>query len=190
LRLALAELSEPQELGHYMQTLRQAHVPPPVLPGAPKRSFLPDLWQDIRYAARMLRKQPGFAVAAVVILAIGIGANTAIFSLVNATLFQRLAVSHYDRLTYVYRNNPGGTLPYPLYSALRDSNHVFEGFAAWSGFNARLNAAGASDLMPGFLVSGNFFDVLGVSASKGRLLSPLDDVTPGAHPVAVITHEL
>jgi predicted permease len=145
---------------------------------------------DLRYAARMLRKQPGFAAAVVLTLALGIGANTAIFSLVNATLLQRLGVADRDRLVYVHRGNVGGVFPYPLYAALRDANDVLEGFAAWGGIEASLNADNETELIYGFIVTGNFFDVLGITADQGRLLSPSDDVTPGGHPVALISHDL
>jgi predicted permease len=152
-------------------------------------SVVETFWQDLRYATRMFRKQPGFVAAAVLTLALGIGANTAIFSLVNATLLQRLPVDDRDRLVYVYRGNVGGVFPYPLYAAMRDSNDVFEGFAAWGGIEASLNADDETDLVSGFIVTGNFFDVLGIAADQGRLLSPSDDVTPGGHPVAVISHD-
>jgi predicted permease len=187
-RLVIEELLEPEALAGHMRSLRQAHVPPPITPGRPSGFLFADLWQDVRYAVRMLRKQPGFAAAAVLTLALGIGANTAIFSLVNATLFQRLPVTDRDRLTYVYRGDVGGVFSYPLYAALRDENDVFEGFAAWGGIEASLSTDNETELINGFIVTGNFFDVLGVSAHQGRLLSPSDDVTPGGHPVAVISH--
>jgi putative ABC transport system permease protein len=189
-RLALEELREPEALAHSMRTLRQADVPPPITPGAPRRFLLADLWRDVRYAARMLRKQPGFTAAAVLTLALGIGANTAIFSLVNATLLQRLQVADRDRLVYAHRGSVGGVFSYPLYASLRDGNHALDGFAAWSSINASLNADDMTDLVNGVIVTGNFFDVLGITAGQGRLLSPSDDVTPGAHSVAVISHEL
>src|SRR5262245_40247009 len=183
-RLALDELCGHDALEHQMQLLRQAHVPMPVTPGTPKRRPLGDFGQDLHYAARMLRKQPGFAAAAVLTLALGIGANTAIFSLINATLLQKLPVANRERLVYVHRGNIGGVFSYPLYSALRDSNHVFDGLAAWAGIVASLNANDTAELIYGFIVTGNFFDVLGITADQGRLISPSDDVTPGAHPVA------
>jgi predicted permease len=186
-RLAIAELHEPDALGAQMRSLRQARVPPPIAPGGPKGRPLGDLWQDVRYAVRSLRKEPGFTTAAVLTLALGIGANTAIFSLVNATLFQHLPVENRDRLVYAYRGN-GGVFAYPMYAHLRDGTQMFDGLAAWGGINASFNEGGATELVNGVIVTGNFFDVLGVHAAQGRLLSVADDVTPGAHPVAVISH--
>jgi predicted permease len=186
-RLAIEELREPEMLADQMRSLRQAHVAPPVTPGAPRTLLGADLWQDLCYAARMLRKQPGFALAAVLTLALGVGANTAIFSLVNATLLQRLPVAESNRLLYVGRGRVSGVFSYPLYAAWRDAD-VFEGFAAWGGISASLNTDGATDLVTGAIVTGNFFDVLGITAGQGRLLSAADDVTPGRHPVAVVSH--
>jgi macrolide transport system ATP-binding/permease protein len=188
-RLSLEELDDAGALAARMRTLRQAHALPPVQPGTRSRGFAADLWQDLRYAGRMLRKQPGFAAAAVVTLALGIGANTAVFSLVNATLLQQLPVAHRDRLAYVYRGGAGGVFSYPMYSALRDHGHHFEAFAGWGGITASLNDGDSAELVGGVIVTGNFFDVLGIGASRGRLLSPADDVKPGAHPVAVISHQ-
>src|SRR5262245_1890403 len=188
-RLAIAELREPDALASHMRSLRQARVPPPIAPGVPKSRPLGDLWQDVRYAARNLRKEPAFTTAAVLTLALGIGANTAIFSLVNATLLQRLPVENRDRLVYMNRGT-GGVFAYPMYAHLRDGTQMFDGLAAWGGINASFNESGTTELVSGVIVTGNFFDVLGVHAAQGRLLSVADDVTPGAHPVAVISHAL
>ena len=187
--LALEELREHDTLAEEMRRLRQSRVPPPIVPGESAGGLLRDFGQDLRYAARMLRKQPGFAAAAIVTLALGIGANTAIFSLVNATLLQRLPVANRDQLVYVNRG-VGGVFSYRMYATLRDGNHVFDGFAAWGGITASLNADGAAELVNGVIVTGNFFDVLGIDAAHGRLLSVADDVTPGAHPICVISYEL
>ena len=93
--------------------------------------LLGDLWQDLRYATRALRKHPAFTLAAILTLALGIGANTAIFTVVNATLLERLPVPDRDRLVYVQREKNGGVFPYP--TVLRDGAQAFEGVAAWSG---------------------------------------------------------
>jgi predicted permease len=190
-QLTLADFRDGDALARYIAPLRQAHLPPSITPGAPSRHLLGDLWQDLRYAARMLRKQPGFAATAVLTLALGIGANTAIFSLVNATLLQSLPVPDRDRLFYIHRGSGGGAFgfSYPLYKELRDGNATFEGLAAWGGITASLNAGDTTELVAGAIVTGNLFDVLGVRADRGRLLTTSDDVALGAHPVAVIGHE-
>ena len=188
-RLAIEELCEPDVLAQQMRPLRQAHVPAALTPAAPARSLFRDLSQDLRYAVRLLWKQPGFAAAAVVTLALGIGANTAIFSLVNATLLRRLPVEDSERLVYVYRGGVGGVFAYPMYAHLRDGNDVFDGFAAWGGITASMHAGDSAELVGGVIVTGNFFDVLGLRPALGRLLGVGDDVTPGGHPVAVIGHD-
>jgi macrolide transport system ATP-binding/permease protein len=189
-KLALAGFRDGDVLARHLAQLRQAHAPEPITPGASAGNLLRDLWQDLRYAARSLRKHPAFAIAVILTLALGIGANTAIFSAVNATLLRRLPVPDRDRLVYVQREKNGGVFPYPMYTALRDRTQAFEGLAAWSGFVASLNAGDGADRTFGYLVTGNFFDILGLAADRGRLLSRADDVTPGGHPVVVISREL
>ncbi|HKU73019.1 MAG TPA: ABC transporter permease [Pyrinomonadaceae bacterium] len=146
--------------------------------------------KDIRYAIRGLLKRPGFTLIAVLTLALGIGANTAIFSAINATLMRTQPVSDPDGLVYVFNGPSGSIFSYPDYVALRDQNNVFDGLVAWGGITASLNSNDQTDLVTGAIVSGNFFDVLGVRAQRGRLISPEDDKTPGAHPVAVISQGL
>jgi predicted permease len=187
-RVALEELCGPETLSRHMKPLRQSHAVVPIAPGTGRRALIADVFQDLRYAARMLRKHPGFAAAVVLTLALGVGANTAIFSLVNATLFQRMPVTKPEELVYVYRGT-SGVFSYPGYVSVRDGNRVFDGYAAWGGIVASLNAGSAAEMIDGFIVTGNFFDVLGVRAARGRLITPEDDKTPGAHPVAVISHE-
>ena len=189
IRLALDEIEDQDLLAREMQPLRQARLPAPIAPGAPPRGVLTDAWQDLVYAVRMLRKSPGFAAAAIATLALGIGANTAIFSLVDATLLQRLPVRERDRVDYIFNGVNWNVVSYPAYAALRDGTTQLD-VAAWGGITASLNADNTTDLVSGVIVTGNFFDLFGVAAHRGRLLSPSDDVTPGAHPVAVISHRL
>jgi predicted permease len=188
-QLALDELRDQDTIASYMQSLRQARIPPPIPPGPSGRGAFADAVQDLRYAGRMLRRQPAFTIAAIVTLALGIGANTAVFSLVNATMFQRLQVADPGRLAYISRGN-GGVFAYPLYATLRDHNQHFESIAAWGGISASLAVGDSAELVSGAIVTGNFFEVLGVGpAARGRLIGPADDLTPGAHPVAVISYD-
>jgi predicted permease len=190
MRLAIDEIDDEDLLAREMRPLRQARLPEPIAAGAPQPGLLGGAAQDLVYAARLLRKHPGFAAAAILTLALGIGANTAIFSLVNAMLLQRLPVQHRDRLLYVFSGAGWNVLSYPAYAALRDGSTLVDGLAAWGGITASMNADGETDLVSGAIVTGNFFDVLGLAAQRGRLLAAADDVTPGAHPVAVISHRL
>src|SRR5215207_6013437 len=152
------------------------------------------LWQDVRYGARALWKSPGFTLVAALSIALGIGADTAIFSLVNATLLRRLPVHEPGRLAYVFSGMPGGlysTASYPDYVDFRDrSGGVFRGLAARGGLSASLGVGEQADLVGGSIVTGNYFEVLGVSAARGRTITPEDDRTPGAHPVVVLSHGL
>jgi predicted permease len=155
--------------------------------------MLDDLRRDLLYAVRTLLRAPAFTAVAVATLALGIGANTAIFSLVNATLLARLPVRSPEDLVYVFRGAAGnfsGVFAYPEYVELRDGNSVLDGLAVWGGITASMNADAETDLVGGAIVSGNFFELLGVTAERGRALRASDDVTPGAHPVAVISHGL
>jgi predicted permease len=157
------------------------------------------LWQDLRYGARMLLKNPGFTLVAVITLALGIGANTAIFSLVNGTLLRRLPAHEPEWLSYVFIGNPGNpysTASYPDYVEFCDRSHGFEGLLCYSGITVSMNAGGqseanaAAEQVSGLIVSGNYFDLLGVRAALGRTFAPDEDRTPGTHPVVVISYRL
>jgi predicted permease len=154
------------------------------------------LWQDIRYAVRRLRQSPGFTAAAVVSLALGIGANTAIFTLLDQLLLRNLPVPHPEqivRLAWQGQNNGVNigrdTLSYPAYRDFRDRNQVFSGVLF--RFRVPLSVAypGQTELVDGELVSGNYFDLLGKSAAVGRVFSPQDDRVPGGHPLAVLSYK-
>ena len=143
--------------------------------------------QDLRYALRMLQKSPVFSAVAVLSLALGIGANTAIFSLIDAVLLRMLPVADPQRLVVFQMSGDG--FSYPDYKLIRDTNTVFTGVLGYSP--ARLNVRIDGQLEPagtGQLVTGNYYSVLGVRAILGRTLEPDDDRTPGAHPVAVISY--
>src|SRR5213593_1732751 len=120
---------------------------------------------DLRYALRMLRKSPGFAAGALLSLAFGIGANTAIFTLVDRVLLRSLPVQNPARLLLVFAQRPDGinhNFSYLLYKDYRDKNQVFSGLIAHSSIPLSLNTGGPTERVWGQIVSGNFFSVLGV----------------------------
>jgi predicted permease len=186
-RRVRAEITDAM-LTQRLGALRQAQARDHVVPGAPPRRLLSDAWQDLTYARRGLLRQPGFAVAAVLTLALGIGVNTAIFTVVDATLLHRMPVADPDRLVHVYNGGRGGVFSYPAYASVRDRNEVLSGLLAWGSIQASVNAGDTVDLVEGAIVTGNYFQVLGIDAALGRVLQPADDVTPLAHPVVVISH--
>ncbi len=151
-------------------------------------------WQDIRFAVRMLAKNPGFTFVAIISLAVGMGANTAIFSLVNSALLRPLPqVEDEARLVDLNRSTPDGDefrqTSYPDYQYFRDHNDVFEGLAAYTLTPVSVNAGGEAEKARGLLVTGNYFDVLGVRLAHGRGFTVEEDRTPGAVPVAIIGYE-
>ena len=150
------------------------------------------LLRDIRYALRNFVKRPGFTAIAVVTLALGIGANTAIFSLVNTVLLRPLPVPHPEQLTEVYgtfHNGADYTIQsYLNYKDYRDRNDVFSGLIAYRFAPMSVSHEGHNERVWGYLVSGNYFDVLGVQPFLGRYFLPEEDTTPGSHPVAVISY--
>ena len=149
-----------------------------------------NLFRDLQYGLRSLLKRPGFTAVTVLTLALGIGANSAIFSVINATLMRPMPVSDPDRLVFVFHGQAGSVFSYPDYLDFRDQNQVFDGLIAWGGITASLNSNDQTDQVGGVIVSGNYFNVLGVRAALGRVITPDDDKTPGAHPVAVISDGL
>jgi predicted permease len=153
------------------------------------------LWQDIRYGIRMLRKYPGFTAVAVLTLALGIGANTAVFTLVDALLLKSLpGVQDPQRLVLV-TDNGWPALAYPLYERLRDDSRSLSGLFTATGIDRRkmtIAGSGTGEEEPVWAqaVSGDFFGVLGVSAVLGRVLTPSDDRPGDPRAVAVISHGL
>jgi predicted permease len=166
-------------------------------------SFVENLWRDIRFALRTLRKSPGFSLVVVLTLTLGIGANTAIFTLVNAVMLQKLPVRNPEQLyrlgdnnnccVMVGTQNDGSFVlySYSLYEYLRDHSPEFEHLAAFESYLADVSVRGPHDAAPepykGELVTGNYFQMLGVNAVAGRLLAPSDD-TKTAAPVAVMSY--
>ena len=161
---------------------------PTARPGRTRKQMFDDLRQDLRYAARTLAQRPAFTVAATLSLALGIGANVAIFSVVDAVLLHPLPIERPEELV-----GPGSSIvTYPAYRDFRDRARSFDGLAAWDTMGRRLvfRRGDAISVVPGVLVSGNYFSVLGVEPHLGRLLAPTDDLEAGAVPVAVISYDL
>jgi predicted permease len=152
------------------------------------------LWQDIRFGFRILLKSPAFTLVAALSLALGIGANTAVFSIINTSLLKPLPVEEPVRLVSVFTTDVGrpGNLPtsHLNYIDYRDQNQVFSGLLAYTGAALSLNKDETTEPIFGQVVSGNYFDVLGVKAALGRTFLPDEDKTPGAHPVVVLSQGL
>jgi putative ABC transport system permease protein len=153
-------------------------------------ALLESLLQDLRYGLRSLVKNPGFTAAAVLTLGLGIGANTAIFSVVNGVLLSPLAGRDPDRLVTLWestRNTPRIPVSYPDYLDWRQRARSFEDIAVYSGFDQfTMTGEGDPERVHGGLASGSLFTVFDVQPGAGRLLAPADD-RPDAEPVAVIT---
>ncbi len=171
------------------------------------------LWQDLRYGLRMLAKNRGFTAVAVATLALGIGANTAIFSLVNAVMLQSLPVRHPEQLVVLRwsahtwpqntgtssfgdcrgrgrpgPNSGGCSFSYPMFKEIREQRDLFSGVTAFAGpAQLDLSGNGPASMAQGELVSGNYFQTLGVPAALGRTLEPSDE-QPGATPVVVLNY--
>jgi putative ABC transport system permease protein len=155
--------------------------------------WLETLWQDLRYGARMLLKQPGFTSIAVLTLALGIGANTAVFSIINAVVFRPRPVAEPERLVELYSGDvrrPYRNSAYQDFLIFREQGEVFSGLVAYSLRIFKLGGVDEVEPVIGEVVSGNYFDVLGVKAFCGRTFLPEEDRTTGSHPVVVIGHDL
>ncbi|MFL5489586.1 MAG: ABC transporter permease [Gemmatimonadaceae bacterium] len=158
------------------------------------------LWQDLRYAIRTLGNTRGLTIVAVFSLAIGIGANTTIFTFINGLLLRPPTVQDPAGLLEIWQHNSTRgngigshkQLSFPEYEFYRDHNHVFSDMAAFSGETAALvwNRGGEGEVLRASLVSGNFFSILGVRPALGRGFLPEDDRTETAAPVVVLSHAL
>ncbi len=153
------------------------------------------LFQDLRYAARVMRKNPAFTSVAVAILALGIGANTAIFSVIDATLLKSLPVRSPGELAVIEEINSRGetnSLSYPLFEEIRERVTAFSGVFASLDGTERVEVKDRDGVLDSTaelqLVSGEYFGVLGVRAFLGRTVSPQDNLSVGGHPVAVLSY--
>ena len=155
-------------------------------------SILHVLGRNLRYAARRLGKSPGFTAVAILSLAVGIGANTAVFSLVNAVLLRDAPITDPESLVEVYERTPNfpyNVLSYPDFEDLRDATgHVFTGISLSKLVPVQIELGGEFEILVAEAVTGNYFSLLGLTPHVGRLFGPEDDVAPGAHPVVTLSH--
>jgi predicted permease len=160
---------------------------------------MPNLLEDVRYALRGLQKSPLFTIVALASLAIGIGANTAVFSLMDQALLRSLPVKNPEQLVLFRAPGPRRgsintnysdevTFSYPMYREFRDGNPVFSGVMARFPISFSMSWHDQTERVYGDLVSGNYFDVLGVHAAIGRTFTPEDDRKPGGEPMVVLSY--
>src|SRR5215472_12175707 len=151
------------------------------------------LWQDIRYALRLLIKNPAFSLIAIFTLALGIGANSTIFTVVNSVLLKPLPLPSADRilvLNELFLNSGGwGTVSVPNLKDWRDQNTVFEHIAAYTSGSFNLQTADSPSRIAGSLVTADYLDMLGVQPELGRVFSAGED-QPGSDPVVVLSDRL
>jgi predicted permease len=160
-----------------------------------RTQFVEQFFRDIQYAWRALLKSPVFAAVTLLSLALGIGANTAIFSLIDKLLLESLPVERPHELVML---DPAGmrngwvdndlSLSYPVYAGLRDQQQVLTGLLAERTDTVNFSIDGATQRVTQTIVSGNYFEVLGVRPLLGRVLTPADDQVRGGHPVVVLSH--
>src|SRR4051794_13886418 len=153
-------------------------------------AWLDDLRADLRYALRTLRRSPAFATAAVVSLALGIGANTLAFSVVHSLVLRPLAIDRPSEVVFIQPER-GTSVSFPNYRDLRDAADAFTGLAAYRISPMNIDAAGAAGPPArawGYLATGNYFDLLGVQPALGRFFHADDDVRPGDAPIAVLSY--
>ena len=150
------------------------------------------LMQDLRYALRMLFKNRSFTIVALIVLTLGIGANSAIFSFVNAILLRSLPYTHADRLVRIYSSSPGKevrtfTSSYPDFLDWKNNNQTFEEMGAWARGSATLTGTDNPERFDTALITPAFFNVLGVSPERGRVFTPEDD-KDGSNKVVLISN--
>ncbi len=183
-RLALAEFRAGNALAQRIAALKQAHTPQPIPVGALGERLFADLWLDLRLAARMLRRSPGFTIVAALTLALGIGINTTIFSGISALLLKSLPYANAERLVDIQPNGSASK------AALVDAREQFDSFDSISGYSSwgfRLMAERGAEQLTAVRATADLFDVLGAPPLLGRTLIPADGI-PGAEPVVALSY--
>jgi putative ABC transport system permease protein len=203
-RQTLAELDGSEVLAQELLRVERPEPEDPVVLGTNRRTnMIADFWQDLRYSARILHKAPGYTAVALLALALGISVNTTILSVVNGFLLRPLPVERPDELVKLFRENKKdgvswGGVAYANYLDLREQNRTLSGLLALQNTSAGIRGGAGSDygdaartdVVDGELVSGNYFDLLGVKPVLGRGFSPEEDRTENTHPVVVLGHAI
>ena len=193
-RAAIDELADPNVLPTELKRIQKPFREAPVPGGTGRSNLFTDFVQDLRYAGRMQRKNPGFTIVAVIALALGIGANTAIFSVVNTVLLRPLPYKDPERLAMVWEDASKHGYPRDTPAAAnfvdwRDQNTTFEGMAAIADESFNLTGVGEPERLEGRRVSANLFPLLGVEPQLGRTFSSAED-QPGSNRVVVLSYGL
>ena len=191
-RLTFAELRSGDALARRLAPLRQVQSPPPLVPGGPNVGLLSDFSLDLRYGLRLFWKQPGFAAAAVVTLALGIGATTAVFSVVYGVLLKPLPFHEPEQLVGVYHRAPGINVPVlnhgpATYLTYRDEQRVFDGIGAWESGEVSITGRGEPEQVEALLVTASILPLLRSQPALGRLFAE-DDDAPGAPLRVILSH--
>jgi len=192
-RLVLAEIREHESLARELRRVELQVTQEPIILGTNRRTnMLADLWQDLSYGVRMLTKEKSFTLAAMITLALGIGASTAIFSVTHAVLLRALPYRDADRLVIVWEKNQQteqNVISPANFFAWQEQNSVFEGMAAFNDTRNSLSGDGEPEEVPGEITTDNLFSVLGVNAMLGRTFTP-EDGRPAQNNVVVISYGL
>jgi len=157
------------------------------------RTVIDKVMQDVRYALRLWRRRPTFALVAILTLALGIGANTAMFSIVNAVLLRPLPYTHADRLVSVFGQTtafPRGLLSYKEFEEVQKQRDTFETMALWFPQSVNLTGVDEPQRLVGSFVTGSFFDTLGLKPERGRLFTDKESAPGTVKPLVVITHQV
>ena len=199
---ALAELSDNKLLARELLRVERQVTGNNIVLGAGRKNMIADLSQDLQFGLRMLRRNPGFALIAIVTLALGIGANTAIFSVVNGVLLRPLPYDDPGRLMQFWETNPlkgwtQATVAPANFFDWQKQNQSFEGIGGYFGSDTKeaglsnmfLTGEGEPERVRGLFVTGELFDVLGVNAALGRTFTP-EETLAGNHRVVVLSHGL
>jgi predicted permease len=192
-RTAVQELEGEDLLARGLRCVETNSYRESIVPGQASKNFFEGTLQDVRYAVRMLRKSPGFTIVTVLTLALGIGANTAIFSVVNTVLVRALPYPHHDRIVRIqesHPNSPLSNLTYATFLDLARDTKTFENAAAYRPWVFNLTGEGQPERIVGAMVSGKFFAAFGTRPFLGRLLSDDDDRAGGNNRVTVLSYGL